>query len=161
MKIALIGIFLIALALGCVSNMQVEKGDMVAVDYTGSLENGTIFDSSIGRAPLEFQAGAGDMIKGFDDAVIGMKVNETKTVTIKPEDAYGSYDLNAVIEVTLASVPEWTKAGDTLYAAGRPVKVLEIRNQTALIDTNHPLAGKTLIFEIKVVKIQPASNSTA
>lgn len=161
MKLAIAGLFLIILALGCVSDMSVEKGDQIAVDYTGKLEDGTMFDTSIGRAPLEFEAGAGEMIKGFDDGVIGMKLNETKTITIKPEDAYGAYDVNAVIEVTLASIPNGTKAGDTLYAAGRPVKVLEIRNETAIIDTNHPLAGKTLIFEIKVVRIEKANSTSS
>ena len=160
MKI-LIGLLLIIFALGCTSTMQsVGKGDNIAVDYTGTLEDGNVFDSSIGRAPLEFEVGAGEMIKGFDDAVIGMKLNEEKNITIRPEEAYGPYDVDAVIEVAIASIPEGTKAGDTLYAAGRPVKVLEMRNETAILDTNHPLAGKTLIFQIKVVSIQK-TNSTA
>jgi len=156
----LAGLFLIILALGCVNNVAtVAKGDNIAVDYTGRLEDGSIFDTSVGRAPLEFEAGAGEMIKGFDDAVIGMKLNEEKNITIRPEEAYGAYDVNAVIEVTLASIPNGTKAGDTLYAGGRQVKVLEIRNETAVIDTNHPLAGKTLIFQINIVNIQK-TNST-
>lgn len=162
MKAVLAGLLLIFLSLGCVNDMQsisIEKGDRIAVEYTGTLEDSTVFDSSAGRAPLEFEAGAGQMIKGFDAAVIRMKEGQEKNITIPPEEAYGAYDVNAVIEVPLASMPNGTQPGDTLYAAGRPVKVLEIRNETAMIDTNHPLAGKTLIFQIKVISIQKA-NST-
>ena len=117
------------------------------------LENGTIFDSSVGRAPLEFNAGAGQMIKGFDTAVIGMHLNEEKTVTIKPEDAYGPYSINNTLAVPIVNIPNGTKVGDILYAGTRSARVLEIENNTVLLDVNHPLAGKTLTFKIKIVKI--------
>lgn len=150
---------LIVLILGCVNNVQVEKGDKVAVDYTGKLENGTIFDSSSSRGPLEFTAGAGQMIKGFDSSVIGMKINESKTITIPPEDAYGAADPKNIIEVPISNVPNGTKAGDTLYARGQPVRVIKVTNETATIDANHPLAGKTLIFDITVVRIEKSNKS--
>ena len=136
------------------SLQAVKAGDSIAVDYTGTFENGTVFDSSAGRGPLEFVAGQGQMIKGFDDAVIGMKLGEEKTMTIKPEDAYGSWDQKNVVEVPVANIPNNTKAGDMLYAGTRSVRVLQINETAAIIDANHPLAGKTLIFKIKIVNIQ-------
>ncbi len=150
----LIALVSVVFVLGCAATLAVEKGDHVSVEYTGMLENGTVFDSSAGRAPLEFDAGAGQMIKGFDAAVIGMHKGEEKNVTIEPEDAYGMPDPKNVIEVPLSSVPNGTKAGDNLYAGGQPVRVIEIKNTTAVIDTNHFLAGKTLIFKIKIVEIK-------
>ena len=156
----------IILVLGCTTNAPqnstfnstsasqvVKTGDHISVDYTGMLENGTIFDSSAGRVPLEFNAGGGQMIKGFDAAVIGMRVGEEKTVTIKPEDAYGQYDEKNIVAIPITSVPNGTKVGDTLYAGRQSARVLDIKNNTAVLDVNHPLAGKTLIFKIKIVKI--------
>jgi peptidylprolyl isomerase len=139
------------------STKIVATGDTVSVDYTGSLENGTVFDSSIGRASLEFVAGAGQMIKGFDDAVIGMKEGDEKTVTIAPENAYGLKDPANVIDIPIGNVPNTTKVGDTLYGAnGQQVKVVAINSTTVTIDMNHFLAGKTLIFKIKMLKITKA-----
>jgi len=133
--------------------VAVKNGDHVFVDYTGTLDNGTIFDSSIDREPLEFDVGAGQMIKGFDDAVLGMKVGDEKTVKIKAADAYGEADPRNVIEVPKQNVPPTVKVGDTLSAGGQPVKVIHVTNTTVTIDTNHPLAGKDLTFKIKLVKI--------
>lgn len=150
-------VLLVALVAGCVGSgdaMAVKKGDHVFVNYTGTLEDGTVFDSSEGRQPLNFTAGTGQMIKGFDAAVIGMKVGEEKTVTIKPEDAYGAYDPRNVVAVPRKNVPLNVKAGDTLNAGGQPVKVIEVQSDTVFIDVNHFLAGKTLIFRIKVVGIE-------
>src|SRR3989304_8097449 len=119
------GLLSIIFILGCVGNtMQnnatvVAKGDTVSVEYTGALENGTVFDSSVGRAPLKFTAGTGQMIKGFDDAVIGMKEGEEKTISLKPEEAYGMPDPKNIIEVLKENLPNGTKAGDTLYAGGQ------------------------------------------
>ena len=165
--LALISVILV---LGCVSTTQnntnstgteipadfltVANGYRIAVDYTGMFENGTIFDSSVGGEPLEFDAGEGQMIKGFDDAVIGMQVGEEKTVTIKPEDAYGLYDAKKIIEFPVSRVPNNTKVGDTLYSGPLPVRVVAINSTNVTIDINHPLAGKTLIFSIKIVKIE-------
>ncbi|MBI2075776.1 MAG: FKBP-type peptidyl-prolyl cis-trans isomerase [Candidatus Aenigmarchaeota archaeon] len=133
--------------------MTVKKGDHVFVNYTGTLENGTKFDSSEGREPLEFDVGAGQMIKGFDAAVVGMKTGEEKTVKIKAADAYGEADPRNVIDVPKSNVPPGVKAGDTLYSQGQPVKVVGVTNNTVKLDANHPLAGKDLTFKIKLVKI--------
>lgn len=150
----ILALLAIILILGCTSTGKaIVKGDNVSVAYIGSFENGTVFDSSVGRAPLEFSAGKGQVIKGFDAAVIGMHVNEEKNITIKPEDAYGPYNANNVLTVPASYLPPGAKAGDTLYSGGRPVRVIDVNNETALIDTNHPLAGKTLMFRIRIVKI--------
>lgn len=134
--------------------MAAENGNHVFVHYTGTLDNGTVFDSSEGREPLEFDVGSGQLIRGFDAAVLGMKESEEKTVTIKPEDAYGYPDPGNIVEIPRENIPEGTKTGDTLYAEGRPVTVVEVRNDTVVIDANHPLAGKNLTFRIKLVKIE-------
>ena len=143
------------MVVGCISGdvVTVKKGDHVSVHYTGTLDNGTIFDSSEGKAPLEFDVGAGQMIKGFDDAVVGMKVGEEKTVKIKAADAYGETDPKNIIDVPKQNVPPTVKVGDTLNAGGQPVKVIRVTNSTVTIDANHPLAGKDLTFKIKLVKI--------
>ena len=165
-------IILIALvfAAGCASNETttttttiatvenaVAAGDYVSVDYTGTLANGTVFDSSIGRAPLEFVAGAGQMIKGFDEAVIGMVIGEKKTVRLEPEDAYGEYDESMVIDVPKSNVPEDVEEGDVLYSGGMEVVVLDVGSENVTIDFNHKLAGKALTFEIKILEIAKAS----
>lgn len=160
MKIALLLIPVILIA-GCTTtkgvytmeNSAIAKGDHVYVHYTGKLEDGSVFDSSEGREPLDFIAGAGQMIKGFDDAVIGMKVGEKKTVTIKPEDAYGLPNPANIILISKSQVPDGVMEGDTLYANGQPIKVVKVTNETVTIDTNHFLSGKTLIFDITIVKI--------
>ncbi|MFA4820363.1 MAG: peptidylprolyl isomerase [Candidatus Aenigmatarchaeota archaeon] len=147
-----LALLFVVLVLGCVQTQTgkaVAKGDNVSVDYTGMFENGTIFDSG----KLQFSAGAGQMIKGFDAAVIGMHEGEEKNVTIKPEDAYGAYSPNNVVGIPSTNVPDDTKAGDVLYAGSQQVRVLEVRNDTVFIDANHPLAGKTLVFRIRIVKI--------
>jgi len=137
----------------------VEAGDKVSVDYRGSLEDGTVFDTSIGRAPLEFTVGAGQMIGGFDAAVIGMALNEEKTVTLEPGDAYGEANESRVTEVPKESVggAESLEVGMVLTSSqGANGVVKEIKEDTVVIDFNHPLAGKRLTFWIKVMKIEKA-----
>jgi peptidylprolyl isomerase len=132
-------------------------GDSVAVDYTGMLENGTVFDTSIGNTPLEFVVGAGQMIKGFDDAVIGMKVGEEKTVQLEPDEAYGEYNESLIIDLPKSSVPEDVVEGDILYSSsGIAVSVLAVGDENVTVDFNHPLAGKTLIFNITMLEIMKA-----
>ena len=163
MKLKLAFIFFIlsvVVVSGCIGqsdNMVVEKGDHVAVDYWGTLENGTQFDTSEGRGPLEFDVGAGQMIKGFDDGVLGMKVNETKTVEISAKDAYGEVDPKLLIEVNLSDLAKSNitpTVGMKLYTQGQSVTVVKVTNTTATIDFNHPLAGKKLIFKIKMLNIE-------
>lgn len=143
---------------GVVAEKVVVQGSQVKVEYRGTFpDTGEVFDQSEGRGPLEFTAGIGQMIKGFDAAVLGMKLNEEKTVTIPPEDAYGELgdetQSNASIE--LSQLPPGVKEGDEVpLPTGENVKILKIQDDTALFYYAHPLAGKTLQFWIKVVDIQ-------
>jgi FKBP-type peptidyl-prolyl cis-trans isomerase 2 len=142
------------------TSLVAAAGDHVFVDYTGRYENGTVFDSSVGKQPIEFDVGAGQMIPGFDSAVIGMHISEEKTVTLPPELAYGPVDPKNIVVVNISLVPEGTKVGDTLYAGSRPVIVLAVNNNTVTIDANHPLAGKTLVFDIKMVDLRKNATAT-
>jgi len=135
---------------------KVKEGDNVSVHYAGKLENGNIFDSSIGKQPLSFTVGAGQMIKGFDDAVVGMKAGDIKTATLPPEEAYGTVDPNKIITFDKNNVPDFDKmeVGQSVVAGnGVPGKIISKDENSLVIDFNHDLAGKTLIFEIQLVSI--------
>ena len=137
---------------------RVKDGDRVKVHYTGSLEDGEVFDSSEGREPLEFVVASGQVIKGFDDAVRGLAVGETRSQRVEPLEGYGESDPNAVMEFELANLPEGVVAGDELTSqTGARAIVVSVDQAagTALIDTNHFLAGKVLIFDVELVEIAP------
>ena len=138
----------------------VKNGDNVKVHYTGKLVNGEQFDSSAGREPLEFTVGAGMMIKGFDDAMPGMKLGEKKTINIAPEDGYGERNPQAIIEFPKEQVPAEMKLEPGMPLtlsdqAGNPVPVIvvEVKDDVIILDANHFLAGKELIFDIELVEI--------
>jgi peptidylprolyl isomerase len=140
--------------------MQVKKGDVVRVHYTGTLLDGTQFDSSVGRNPLEFTVGAGQMIAGFDAGVLGMAIGEKKTLQIDPENAYGLSNPEAIIEFPKSNVPAemQLEVGMQLnlqneYGQPVPVVVLELKDDVIIMDANHSLAGKDLIFEVEIVEI--------
>ena len=135
---------------------KVETGNTVAVEYKGTLEDGTQFDASKGRGPLEFRAGAGQMIKGFDSAVNGMTLNEEKTVTMEPSQAYGETDQSKIVEVPKENIGDANnlKVGQSVTSSqGVNGVVKEIKDDVIVIDFNHQLAGKKLTFWIKVVRI--------
>jgi peptidylprolyl isomerase len=139
---------------------QVKDGDVVKVHYTGKLTNGEQFDSSTGREPLEFTVGAGQMIKGFDAAMPGMKVGEKKTINILPEDAYGVKDEQAIIEFPKENIPKEMKpeVGMQLQLRNEsgqpfPVTIAEIKDEIIVLDANHSLAGKELFFDIELVEL--------
>ena len=141
--------------------MEVKKGSKVKIHYTGTLDNGQVFDSSEGRDSLEFEAGTGKVIKGFDAAVVGMKKDEEKEVKLKPEDAYGERNdqLKQKIPKDKINIPGEIKPGMTLAVTAPdgqqfPVQVLAVEDENIVIDLNHPLAGQNLNFKIKVVDIQ-------
>jgi len=139
---------------------QVKEGNVVKVHYTGKLTNGEQFDSSVGREPLEFTVGAGQMIKGFDAAMPGMNVGEKKTINIAPEDAYGPRSEEAIIEFPKENVPPDMKLEPGMpltlsNQAGQPVPVIvvEVKEEVVVLDANHFLAGQELIFDIELVEI--------
>lgn len=141
--------------------MPVKEGDKVKVEYTGTLEDGTVFDTSEGKEPLEFEVGAKQVIPGFEEAVKGMEQGEEKEVTLPKEEAYGEHHEQLVKQVPKEQVPEGMelKEGAMLGVTlpdGRqiPAKILEVGDKEVKIDLNHPLAGKTLKFKIKVVEIK-------
>ena len=145
---------------GSIGAKQVKQGNTVKVEYTGTFDDGTIFDTSEGKEPLEFKAGSGQMIPGFDKAVIGMKIGQEKVIKLQPSEAYGDYDLKLVQEMPKEQiqVEEELKDGVVLAVTipnGRqvPAIIKEVTTDTIIIDLNHPLAGKTLNFKLKVVDI--------
>jgi peptidylprolyl isomerase len=140
--------------------MQVKSGDVVRVHYTGTLLDGTQFDSSVGRAPLEFTVGAGQMIAGFDAGVLGMAIGEKKTIQIDPDHGYGQKDPNAIIEFPSSNIPEGmtVEVGQKLslqnqYGQPVPVVVMEVKEDVIIMDANHFLAGQDLIFDVEIVEI--------
>lgn len=168
---------LILISSGCVgpdsgdNATVVKEGDQVSVDYTGRLENGTVFDTSVKDVaiengvynpsrdyqPIEFTVGAGQMIKGFDSGVVGMAVGEEKTLTLPPEDAYGVHREEMVQTVP---VEELSAAGITSVlgeklttSLGQVGTITDVTNTSVVIDFNHRLVGKTLIFDVKLVSI--------
>ena len=134
------------------------QGIKVKIHYTGTLNDGKIFDSSEGREPLEFTIGNNQVIKGFEDGIKGMKLNDEKTIKIKAKDAYGERDERMVASVPRDKFPPEVHAGGTLLLKGPngerlPAVVKEVKDNIVVIDMNHPLAGKELNFKIKVVGI--------
>lgn len=139
---------------------QAKVGDQVAVHYTGKLEDGTVFDSSEGNEPLQFSIGSGQLIPGFEQAVIGMSPGDSKTTTIPADEAYGSYHPEMVLVVDREQMPSempvsvglqlqiQQQGGQTI-----PVIVTDVTGSQVTLDANHPLAGEDLTFEIQLVGI--------
>jgi len=147
---------------GCGGGAAVaKKGDTVKVNYTGRLADGTQFDTSIGKEPLEFTLGAGKVIEGFDEAVTGMKVGEKKTVTIPADKAYGQRDESLVAEVSRDRLPATITPtigmqlsitqtdGSKVYAT-----ITAMTDTTITLDANNPMAGKDLTFDLELVEIE-------
>jgi len=135
-----------------------QAGDTVQVHYTGTLSDGTVFDSSQGREPLQFTLGAGEVIPGFEKAVAGMSVGERKTVTIPADEAYGARSPQAILQVPRQQFPQEIDPQPGLQLVMQrsdghqiPVVVVEVTETHVVIDANHPLAGHDLTFEIELV----------
>lgn len=140
---------------------QVKNGDVVKVHYTGKLTTGEQFDSSTGREPLEFTVGKGQMIKGFDDAIPGMIIGEKKTINISPEDAYGQINDEALIEFPKKNVPPDMPLEEGMQLELKdengqsfPVTITEVKDDVILLNANHFLAGKALVFNIELIEIK-------
>lgn len=138
---------------------KVENGIFVSVDYKGTLQNGEVFDTGSGQ-PLEVQIGAGKVIKGFEEALLGMSLNEKKSFTIEPEDAYGQRDESLKRVFTRAEVPPEIdlQVGQIVGIRSQegqqiPASIVQVDDENVTADMNHPLAGEVLHFEIEVVGI--------
>jgi FKBP-type peptidyl-prolyl cis-trans isomerase 2 len=139
---------------------EAQNGDQVKVHYTGKLDDGTVFDTSEGRDPLEFKLGQRQVIPGFEKAVAGMNVGESKTVKLAPEEAYGPYQQELLIEVSRQQFPDDVEptVGDQFQmrdSQGQPVPVTvtEASEESVKLDANHPLAGQNLTFDIELIAI--------
>ena len=139
---------------------EAKTGDTVEVHYTGSLEDGTVFDSSRDRDPLVFTIGEKALIRGFEEAVVGMAVGESKSIRIPAKEAYGAHDPARVLKVPLSDLPDDLKLQEGQQLQMRQsngnvvlVKISELTETEVTLDANHPLAGKDLKFEIELVKV--------
>lgn len=139
---------------------EAKNGDTVAIHYRGSLDDGSVFDSSEGRDPLQFEVGSGQIIPGLDAEIPGMKVGDTKTVVVEPDQAYGQVMPDARQTVPRADIPDSIplEVGMPLQVQTQQgqdisVRVAEISDEAVVLDANHPLAGETLKFEIELVSI--------
>lgn len=135
---------------------QAKQGDTVAIHYKGTLDDGTVFDSSEGREPLEFLIGANQVIPGFEAAVLGLEVGQGRKTRIEPEQAYGPRREEMVITVGKDRFPEDVdiQPGMQFQAGGQTVVVVEVTDANVTLDGNHPLAGQALTFDISLVSIQ-------
>jgi peptidylprolyl isomerase len=140
---------------------KAQQGDTVAVHYTGKLDSGEIFDSSEGRDPLEFTVGSGQVIPGFDQAVDGLEIGESREVRIEPDDAYGQPREDLVVDVDRdqfpsGAEPEVGQQVQVQVAPGqnRVATIAGVEDASITLDLNHPLAGKPLTFEVELVEIR-------
>ena len=140
---------------------QVKENNTVKVNYTGKLSDGQVFDSSEGKEPIEFTLGQGRLIPGFEKGLIDMELNEKKTITIPKEEAYGEVNKDLIQEVKKSELPQEMapEVGMGLVSKspdGQEMNLLvvEVRDETIVIDGNHPLAGKELIFDLEVLEIK-------
>ena len=151
-----------AQALTLKSASVVQDGSIVSIEYTLRDESGNIIDTNVGKEPLTFVEGAGQIVKGLERELNGMKLGDQKQIQVKPEDGYGLPDKDAVREIPRDKIPpEGQKPGAMLMTRapdGRtiPMRVREVKEKTVVVDLNHPLAGKTLNFDVKIKDIRAA-----
>jgi peptidylprolyl isomerase len=137
-----------------------KQGDRVRVNYTGRSEDGQVFESSAGFTPFMFTIGADEVVKGFEDGILGMQPGERRTFTVDPEDAYGPYDEDLVIEVPLSEIPPGLKVHVGMdfeveddEGAVVPAVIIRVMDHAVLVDANPPLAGKRVIYEVELLEI--------
>ena len=142
----------------------IEQGSVVSVEYTLTDDAGTVLDSNVGKEPLTFVQGAGQIVPGLEKELIGLKTGDRKKVQVQPEDGYGIPNKEAFQEFPRDMIPaEAQKAGATLMAQGQdgtpiPMRVHEVKEKTVVVDFNHPLAGKTLNFDVTIKDIRAAES---
>lgn len=133
----------------------VQPGDIVTVHYVGKLDDGEVFDSSRETGePFSFRAGVGEVIEGFDKAVLGLSVGEKKTFRLEPEEAYGERDEDLIIQVPAQGAPEGLEVGDRVRLGQTPATVVGVTEEVITLDANHPLAGEALTFEVELISIE-------
>jgi len=159
--VTLVGILLVGIMLisGCVAEAA-KSGDTVKVHYAGKFVDGTVFDSSVDRGPLEFTIGSGQLIARFEEAVIGMKPGESKTITILAEEAYGPRYEELVFEIDRSQISNdgQLEIGSVVnfyspLIGGMKAVVIAVSGSTVTIDANHPLAGEDLAFDVELIEI--------
>ena len=145
---------------------QVKNGDTVSIHYTGKLDDGTVFDSSVGGRPITFTLGAGEVIPGFETGTVGMSVGEKRDIVIPPEQAYGPYFEELVKVVPREAFPSnvMPTIGQSFEmqlpsGEGIPVRIIDIEGDEVTLDANHLLAGETLYFNIELVRIDSLASS--
>ncbi len=142
------------------AELTVAEGMVVSLEYTLTLPDRTSVESNVGQQPLVFTQGSGHLVPGLEKALLGMKAGQTKHIEVPAELGYGVYNADNQIKVPKNKVPPTVKVGDVLTRPSdrKPLKVLEITADTVIMDANHPLAGKDLIFDIKILKVGKASD---
>ncbi len=144
----------------------VSEGKQVSIEYTLTLEDNSVVDTNVGAEPLSLVQGAHNIIPGLENSLDGMKIGDSKQVTVQPEDAYGPVDKDAVSEVKKEQVPQDSLKVGAILQGQNPdgqviiARVVEIKESTVLLDYNHPLAGKTLIFDVKILDVQNVPKPT-
>ncbi|MGQ9855389.1 MAG: FKBP-type peptidyl-prolyl cis-trans isomerase [Fervidobacterium sp.] len=138
--------------------MGIKSGDKIKVHYTGMFEDGQVFDTSLNREPLEFVVGAGQVIQGFEEELIGLEIGDRKKFLIPFEKAYGPVREDLKFSVQRSMLPEDANVGDLLEVHQQDggffvVRIEELNENVAILDANHPLAGKNLIFEVEIIEI--------
>lgn len=137
---------------------MIEKGSKVKVHYTGRLDDENVFDTSVDKEPLEFVVGEGMLIPGFENSVIGLNLGDKKTIELESEEAYGPIREELINSVPVERLPEGVQVGSMLQAMTDQgpinVVVVELGEAEAVVDANHPLAGKKLIFDLEIVEVE-------
>ncbi len=143
-------------------DLAVADGFVVTLEYTLTLPDQTVVDSNVGKDPLMFTQGAHQILTGLEKALVGMRAGQSKRVEVSAMEGFGPYSMRARIEVEKSHVPADVKPGMMLQSAdGRPAKVLRVDEKTVVLDLNHPLAGKNLVFDVKVLKVEKLPESSA
>lgn len=145
---------ILCLLSACQGDRIASDGDTASIHYTGTLDDGTEFDSSKERGPLQFKLGDGAVIPGFEQAVLGLKVGESKKVRLEPKDAYGEPKKELIFEVTSKGAPDDLKVGSIVPFSNTIGTITKITDELITVDANHPLAGEALTFEIELVSLE-------
>ena len=156
------GLCLMVTTIANAEELEVAQGRKVSLEYTATLEDKSIFGSNVGKEPMVYVHGSDEPVPLFAEHLVGLKADETKKFEVPPEEAYGPLNPEKVIEVPTENVPEeWPKAGAGAKFGGQGPKgkplyarVVEVKDKTIVIDTNHPLAGKKLFFDVKILKVE-------